>query len=182
MGSEYTRRSFSGVPVLFTQFMASSVSHSAATPLFLPALTVYLSWGTFTGFLGMCGIWSCVFGAFALPVLAQVLTITWCRVAEVAVFSPIPRFFTLVLGLSILFKEFLALALVFLGCTQGVAFSLRMPLLRLGHRLRWLALWFALRTSSLVVPAVVCGSFLGRRSCVFFLSSCWVWDWLLLSH
>ena len=44
--------------------------------------------------------------------------------------------FALVLGLSVLFKEFFALELVFLGCTGGVAFSLRMPLLRLGHRLR----------------------------------------------
>ena len=120
MGSEYTRCGSFGVPALFTHFMALSVSHSAATPLFLPALTVSLSWGTFNGFLGMCGIWSCVLGAFALlalPVPAQVLTVTWCRVAEVAVFSPIPRFFTLVLGLSILFKEFLVLTLVFLGYT-----------------------------------------------------------------
>ena len=120
MGSEYTRCGSSGVPAWFTHFMTSSVSHSAATPLFLPALTVYLSWGTFNGFLGMCGIWSCVFGAFALlalPVPAQVLTVTWCRVAKVVVFSPIPRFFALVLGLSILFKEFFALALVFFGYT-----------------------------------------------------------------
>ena len=75
--------------------MASSVSHNAATPLILPALTVYLSRGTFLGFLGMCCIWSCVFGAFALltlPVPAQVLTVTRRRVAEVAVFSQIPRF------------------------------------------------------------------------------------------
>ena len=98
--------------------MASSVSHSAATPLFLPALTVYLSWGTFNGFLGMCGICSCVFGAFALlalPVPAQVLDVTWCRVAEVAVFFPIPQFFAVVFGLSFLLKEFFMLALVFLG-------------------------------------------------------------------
>ena len=60
---------------------------------------------------------------------SKVLTVTWRRVAEVAVFA-------LVLGLSVLFKEFLALELVFFGCTCGVAFSLRMPLLRLGHRLR----------------------------------------------
>ena len=117
MGSKYTRCSSSGVPAWFTHFVASSVSHSAATPLFLPALTVYLSWGTFNGFLGMCGIWFCVFEAFALPVPPQVLTVTWYRVAEVAVFSPIPLFFALVLGLSILFKEFFALALVFLGYT-----------------------------------------------------------------
>ena len=75
MGSEYTRCGSSGVPAWFSHFMASSVSHSAATPLFLPALTVYLSWGTFNGFLGMCGICSCVFGAFALLVPAQVLTL-----------------------------------------------------------------------------------------------------------
>ena len=70
--------------------MASSVSHGAATPLFLPTLMVYLSWGTFNVFLGMCGGWSCVFGALALlvlPVPAQVLTVPWCRVAEVAVFT-----------------------------------------------------------------------------------------------
>ena len=88
----------------------------------------------------MCGIWSCVFREFALSVPVQVLAVTWHRVAEVAVFSPIPRFFVLILGLSVHFKEFFVLALVFLGCTYGVAFSLRMPLLRLGHRLRWLAL------------------------------------------
>ena len=87
----------------------------------------------------MCGIWSCGFGAFALLALtvpAQVLTVTWRRVAEVAVFFPNSVVFALVLGLSVLFQEFFALALVFLGCTCGVAFSLRMPLLRLGHRLR----------------------------------------------
>ena len=59
--------------------MASSVLHCAATPPFLPALTAYLSWGTFIGFLGMYGIWYCVFtGAFALLVLmvpAQVLAV-----------------------------------------------------------------------------------------------------------
>ena len=91
----------------------------------------------------MCGIWSCVLGAFALLALSvpvQVLAVTWRKVAELAFFSPIPRFFVLILGLSVLFKDFFALALVFLGCTYGITFSLRMPLLRLGHRLRWLAL------------------------------------------
>ena len=33
------------------------------------------------------------------------------------------------------------LALVFLGCVRGVAFSLRLPILRLDRRLRLLALW-----------------------------------------
>ena len=100
--------------------MASSVSHGAATPLFLPALTVYLSWGTFNGFLGMCGVWPCVFGAFALLALlipAQVLTVIWCRVAEVAVFTPFRYFSRLFWGYFFFLMEILALALVFLGST-----------------------------------------------------------------
>ena len=108
------------MPAWLTHFLASSVSHGAATPLFLPALTVYLLWGTFNGILDMSGVWSCVFGAFALlalPIPAQVLTVTWCRVAEVAVFYPLPLFFALVLGLFLLFKEILALLLVFRGYT-----------------------------------------------------------------
>ena len=40
---------------------------------------------------------------------------------------------------------------------------------------------FSLRTSLLVVPACVCRSFLGRWSCVFFLSSCSARGRLLLS-
>ena len=64
MGSEYTRCGSSDVPAWFKHFMASSVSHGAATPLFLPALMVYPSWGTFIDFLDMYGVWSCVFGAF----------------------------------------------------------------------------------------------------------------------
>ena len=40
---------------------------------------------------------------------------------------------------------------------------------------------FSLRTSSLVVPACVCRSFLGWQSCVFSLSSCSAWGRLLLS-
>ena len=40
---------------------------------------------------------------------------------------------------------------------------------------------FSCGPPSLVVPVCVWGFFLGRRSCVFFLSSCWVWGRLLLS-
>ena len=43
------------------------------------------------------------------------------------------------LGISILVYGIFALAL--LGCACGVAFSLRLPVLRLVHRLRLLALW-----------------------------------------
>ena len=40
---------------------------------------------------------------------------------------------------------------------------------------------FSCGSSSLVVPVCVWGFFLWRRSCLFFLSSCWVWGRLLLS-
>ena len=77
-------------------FLTLSVSLGAATPPLLPTLTVYLSCGTFIGFLGMCGIWSCVFHvAFAmitLTVPAQVLIDALCSVADVTAFSPIPWF------------------------------------------------------------------------------------------
>ena len=77
-------------------FLASPVSHGAATPPLLPTLMVYLSWGTFNGFLGMCGVWSCVFHVeFAMitrTVPAQVLRVALRSVADVAAFSPIPRF------------------------------------------------------------------------------------------
>ena len=72
------------------------MSHGAATPPLLATLTVYLSWGTFNGFLGMCGVWSCVFHvAFAMitqTVPAQVLIVALRSVADVAAFSPILRF------------------------------------------------------------------------------------------
>ena len=76
-------------------FGFASVAWCCAPPL-LPTLTVYLSWGTFTGFLGMCGVWSCVFHVeFAVitrKVPAQVLIVALRSVADVAAFSPIPRF------------------------------------------------------------------------------------------
>ena len=57
-------------------------------------------------FLGMCGIWSCVFPVafvlIALTVPAQVLVVALRSVAEVATFSPNPRFFAPVLGISVL--------------------------------------------------------------------------------
>ena len=77
-------------------FLASSVSHGAATPPLLPTLTVYLSCGTFIVFLGMCGIWSCIFHVvFAMitrMIPAQVLPVALRSVAVVVGFSPIPRF------------------------------------------------------------------------------------------
>ena len=72
------------------------MSHGAATPPLLPTLPVYLSWGSFNGFLGMCVVWSGVFHvAFAMitwTVPAQVLIVALRSVADVVAFSPIPRF------------------------------------------------------------------------------------------
>ena len=45
------------------------------------------------------------------------------------------------LGISVIACGIFALAIIFLGCACGVAFSLRMPILRLDLRLRLLALW-----------------------------------------
>ena len=53
---------------------------------------------------------------------AQGLVDALRSVAKVAVFSPDPRFFTLVLGNSVRDWGILALALGFPGCTGGVNF------------------------------------------------------------
>ena len=80
------------------------MSHGVVTPPLLPTLTAYLSLGTFIGFLGMYGVWSCVFQvAFAVitrTVPAQVLIVALRSVADVAAFSP--AVFVLVLGNSVL--------------------------------------------------------------------------------
>ena len=47
--------------------------------------------------------------AFALKVLALVLAVALRSVADVATFSPNPRFFSLIWGFLFLFKEFLRL-------------------------------------------------------------------------
>ena len=75
-------------------FLASSVSHGVATPPFLPTLTVYYREVPFLGFrLVWC--WSDVSVAFALiarMIPAPVLLLALRSAADVAVFSPIPRF------------------------------------------------------------------------------------------
>ena len=83
-------------------------------------------------------------GAFeliTLPVPARVLVVALRSVAEVAALSPNTRFFLLVWGFLFLFKEFSCLRLYSLAALVVWPFSLRMPLLRLDHRLRLLALW-----------------------------------------
>ena len=86
--------------------------------------------------------------------------------------------FGLVLGLSVLFQEFFACIpwLRFWCCLFAPYAS---PTFRPSPAVAGLMgfrcgppHWF---------PACVCGSFLGRQSCVFFLSSCSARGWLLLS-
>ena len=55
-----------------------------------------------------------------------------------------------------------------------------MPILRLDHCLQLLALWVFRCRPHHWLSLCVCRSFLGRRSCVFFLSSCSAWGRLLL--
>ena len=137
------------------------------------------------GFLGLCGIWSFVFPGLCelimLPVPAQVLVIALSNVAAVTVFSPNTRFFSLVWGFLFLFKEFSRLRLYSLPALVVWPFhSICLSYARPSPAVAGLV-GFSLRTSSLVVPACVCRSFLGRRSCVFFLSSCSARGRLLLS-
>ena len=98
----------------------------------VPLLVLRHVWYLVLCFWGVCAAYADGSCAGSCGYLAQ-----GCRGGGFLPNSPV---FALVLGLSVLFKEFFALVLVFLGYTCGVAFSLRMPLLRLGHRLRWLAL------------------------------------------
>ena len=165
-------------------FLASSVLHGVATPPLLPTLTVYyrevpllvfrLVWcwsGVFCSVYANCADDS---SAGSCASLAQ-----GCRCGG---FFPISAVFALVLGTSVLAYGILALLLLFLD---------------------WLHLWCGLfcyvcLSSAYLYPTVaglvvlaaglhfwwslcVCGVLLRRRSCVFFLSSCWVWGRLLLS-
>ena len=56
--------------------------------------------------LGLCGISPVFAVAFARTIPAPVLGLALRGAADVAVFSPIPRFFALVLGTSVLASEF----------------------------------------------------------------------------
>ena len=124
----------------------------------------------------MCGIWSFVFpGACALITLTvqvQVHVVALRSVAEVAAFSPNTRFFSVVWGFLFLLKEFSRLRLFSLAAL--VVWPFRSVCLSYASTIAC-GCWpcgFSLQTSSLVVPECVCRSFLGGRSCVFFLSSC----------
>ena len=75
----------------------------------------------------MCGIWSCVFPvAFALVALtvpAQVLVVALRSVAEVATFSPNPRFSRQYGGFLFVFGEFSRLHLNSLAALVVLPFS-----------------------------------------------------------
>ena len=72
------------------------MSHGVATPPLLPTLMFTYSEIPLLVFLGMCGVWSGVFQvAFVVitrTVPVQVLIVALRSVADVAAFSPIPRF------------------------------------------------------------------------------------------
>ena len=92
------------------------------------------------------------------------------------------RFFLQFRGFRASFGDFcscfgiLTLPLLFLGYAYGVVFFA--PSL---YPMVASLVGFSCGLPSLVVPACVWGFFLRRRSCVFFLSSCWVRGRLLLS-
>ena len=61
------------------------------------------------GVFGWCGVspvFSVAFALIARTIPAPVLVLALRSAADVAVFSPIPRFFALVLGTSVLASEF----------------------------------------------------------------------------
>ena len=93
-----------------------------------------------------------------------------CAVLPRLRFFPQIRGFSLVLGNSVRDWGILALALEFPGCAGGVAFSLRLPVLRLGHCLRWLALRLFAASLPLIVPTwsgvFLCGCIVVRWSCL----------------
>ena len=132
----------------------------------------YLYW-----FLGLCGVspvFSVAFALIAWTIPAPVLVLALRSVADVAVFA-------LVLGTSVLAYGILALPLLFLGYTYGVAFFPPFAYSPLISSLRLLALWNLAAGPLSGGPCVCVGFFLWWRSCVFFLSSCSVWGRLLLS-
>ena len=130
----------------------------------------------------MCGIWSCAFPvAFALMVPTQVLVVAFRSVAEVAAISPIPRFLVLVLGVFWSCLGISRLRLNSLAALVVLPFSSVCLYYASTVACGCWPCGFSLRPSSLVVPACVCRSFLGRWSCVFFLSYCSARGRLLLS-
>ena len=80
----------------------------------------YLYW--VLGFCGVSLVLSVAFALIARTIPALVLVLALRSAADVSVFSPIPRFFALVLGTSVLAHEILVLPLLFLGYAYGVAF------------------------------------------------------------
>ena len=121
------------------------------------------------------------FAPLARTIQAPVLLLALRGAADVAVFSPVPRFFCASFG----------------ACCSFLGIFASIPWLRL-----WCSLFcsvclfsaylyptvaslvgFSCGPPSLVVPVCVCvwGFFLWQWSCVFFLSSCWAWGRLLLS-
>ena len=131
--------------------------------------------------LGLCGVRPVFSVAFARTIPAPVLVLAFRSAADVAVFSPIPRFSRLFWGLLFLLTDFSASASIpWLRLWCGLFCSVCLFSAYLYPTVASLV-GFSCGPPSLVVPVCVWGFFLRRWSCVFFLSSCSVWGRLLLS-
>ena len=110
-------------------FLASSGSQVVATSPFFPTLTVYCSESPFLGVLPLCGVRPgyCCVGDDRWDVTAPLLLLALRSAAEVAVFSPVSRFFALVWGLLLFLRNFLFYSLATL---MVYPFLLRLSLLR----------------------------------------------------
>ena len=134
--------------------------------------------------LGLCGVgsvFSVTFALIARTFPAPILVLALRSAADVAVFSPIPRFPHLFWGLLSLLQNFAASASIpwlRLWCSLFCSVCLLSAYLYLPVAS---LVGFSCGPPSLVVPVCVGGFFLWRQSCLFFLSSCWVWGRLLLS-
>ena len=121
------------------------------------------------------------FALIALTVPSQVLVIALRSVAEMAGFSPNPRFLVLVLWFFWSCIRISRLRLNSLAALVVLPFSSVCLSYASTVTCGSWPCGFSPRTSLLVVTVRVCRSFQGRRSCVFFLSSCSVRGRLLLS-
>ena len=117
----------------------------------------------------------------AWTITAPVLLLDLRSAADVEVFSPVSRFFRASLGTSVLsYGIFASIPWLRLWCSLFCSVCLFSAYL---YPTVASLVCFSCGPPSLVVPVYVCGVsfFLWRQSCVFFLSSCWVWGRLLLS-
>ena len=165
-----------GAAASFVQFLVSSVSPGAAAPPLLTRLTNCLSWGALIDFCEWVSSLSCLYSCGVCAGCTAEYCAGSCSCCAQWGHSsdlfPKSAVFALVLGISVRGWGLFTLALGFPGCAGGVAFYLHLPVLRLGRRLRWLALRFFAASLIPGCPCVVVWVLWMRWSCVFPLSSC----------